>query len=154
MPGDNDYLQRALELAQASLRSGGFPVGALIVKEGAVLGEGQSLGRINNDPTAHAEIAAIRAAAAAFGRASLSGATLYSSLEPCVMCFASAWWAGISRVVIGCEKNLNNQQWFEGETALDTLNAQFRRSMEIVQRKDFTNPEVELLAQWEATQKP
>lgn len=95
---DPDPLARALELACESARSGGGPFGAVIVRDGRVLATGANRVVPDRDPTAHAEVVAIRRAAAAAGSHDLSGAVLYSSCEPCPMCAAAIHWARIERV--------------------------------------------------------
>jgi len=102
MTVDDDlrHLARAAELSRARMEAGlGGPFGAVIVRDGAVLAEGWNEVTSSNDPTAHAEVTAIRRACAAVGDFSLAGATLYTSCEPCPMCLASAYWARISRIV-------------------------------------------------------
>ena len=79
-------MQRALELAREAAAAGEVPVGAVVVKEGAVIGEGRNAPRATHDPTAHAEITAIRAAAQALGNERLDGCELWVTLEPCAMC--------------------------------------------------------------------
>jgi guanine deaminase len=78
----------------------GGPFGAVIVRDGQVLGEGQNRVLLECDPTAHAEIVAMRAACAGIGSFALNGATLYSSCEPCPMCLAAAYWARIEQIVV------------------------------------------------------
>jgi len=77
----------------------GGPFGAVIVQAGLIVSEGWNQVTSSNDPTAHAEIMAIRSAAASLGRFSLAGCTLYTSCEPCPMCLAAAYWARVDRVV-------------------------------------------------------
>lgn len=97
---DRAHLARAVALARAHMESGrGGPFGALVVRDGAVLAEGWNEVTSTNDPTAHAEVVAIRRACAALGDFSLAGATLYASCEPCPMCLAAAYWARIRRIV-------------------------------------------------------
>ena len=93
-----DPLAWAIELATAAARAGGGPFGAVIVRNGQVLATGTNRVVADCDPTAHAEIVAIRAATAALGSHVLDGATLYSSCEPCPMCAAAIHWARIARV--------------------------------------------------------
>lgn len=95
------YMRRALELARRAEAAGEVPIGALVVLEGEAIGEGcnQPIGA--NDPTAHAEIVALRAAAARCGNYRLSGATLYVTLEPCAMCAGAIVQARLARVVYG-----------------------------------------------------
>ena len=92
-------MARALELASAAERVGEVPVGALVVREGVVLGEGWNRPIGQHDPTAHAEIVALRAAAVADGNYRLGGATLYVTLEPCPMCTMAMVHARIARLV-------------------------------------------------------
>jgi tRNA(adenine34) deaminase len=98
---DADFMRRALELAQRGLAQGEVPVGALVVHEGRVVGEGFNQPIGGHDPTAHAEIEALRAAGRALANYRLGGATLYVTLEPCAMCAAAIVHARIARVVFG-----------------------------------------------------
>ncbi len=94
-------MRRALELAQVAASSGEVPVGAVVVKDGVVIGEGHNLTRTDNDPTAHAEIVAIRRAAVALGDERLTGCDLYVTLEPCAMCAGAISHARIARLYFG-----------------------------------------------------
>jgi tRNA(adenine34) deaminase len=98
---DIDFMRRALELAQRAAQCGEVPVGALVVHDGAVAGEGWNRPIADRDPTAHAEIVALRSAAAQLANYRLGGATLYVTLEPCAMCIGAAINARIARVVFG-----------------------------------------------------
>ncbi len=94
-------MRRALGLAQSAGEAGEVPVGALIVQGGTILGEGRNRPIADADPTAHAEIIALRSAATRRGNYRLTGATLYVTLEPCTMCIGAVFNARISRVVFG-----------------------------------------------------
>jgi guanine deaminase len=97
---DERYLALAVALSRERMEADcGGPFGALIVRDATVLAEGWNEVTSTNDPTAHAEVTAIRRACAATGSFSLEGATLYTSCEPCPMCLASAYWARIARIV-------------------------------------------------------
>jgi tRNA(Arg) A34 adenosine deaminase TadA len=89
---------RALALARQAAAAGEVPVGAVVVKDGAILGEGYNLTRTHTDPTAHAEMVAIRAAAAALGDERLIGCDLYVTLEPCPMCAGAISHARLARL--------------------------------------------------------
>lgn len=89
---------RALALAREAAAEGEVPIGAVVVKDGAVIGEGRNAGRACHDPTAHAEIAAIRMAAAALGDERLTGCELWVTLEPCAMCAGAIVHARIARL--------------------------------------------------------
>lgn len=97
---DARFLAHAVRLSREHMNEGaGGPFGAVIVRDGAVLAEGWNQVTSANDPTAHAEVVAIRRACEAVGDFSLEGAVLYTSCEPCPMCLASAYWARVSRIV-------------------------------------------------------
>ena len=96
---DETWLQQAVDLATANVAVGGGPFGALVVRDGAVVATGVNRVTLQLDPTAHAEVSAIRAACQVLGTFSLSGCTLYTSCEPCPMCAASSLWARLDRVV-------------------------------------------------------
>lgn len=91
-----DFMKRAIELAREGMRSGeGGPFGAVIVKDGEIIGEGCSMVIALNDPTAHAEVMAIRNACRALKNFSLLGSSIYTSCEPCPMCLSAIYWARI-----------------------------------------------------------
>ena len=100
-PSDTDYMQRALALARRATARGEVPVGALVVRGSEIIGEGANCPIGQHDPTAHAEIEALRAAGRALGDYRLTGATLYVTLEPCIMCASAIVHARIDRVVFG-----------------------------------------------------
>ena len=94
---DNRFMGRAIELAIENVRSGsGGPFAAVIVRDGRILAEGTNRVTASNDPTAHAEIVAIRAACTALGAFRLDGCDLYTTCEPCPMCLGAIYWARIS----------------------------------------------------------
>ena len=94
-------MARALELAEQAALAGEVPVGAVVVKHGAVIGEGHNAPRALGDPTAHAEVLALRRAAAALGSERLDGCELWVTLEPCAMCAGAAVHARIARLYYG-----------------------------------------------------
>jgi tRNA(adenine34) deaminase len=98
---DVDWMRKALELAGRAETDGEVPVGAIVVRDEAVLGEGWNRPIGSHDPTAHAEVLALRAAAGAVGDYRLGGATLYVTLEPCPMCAAAIAHARVARLVFG-----------------------------------------------------
>lgn len=92
-------MQRALDLARQAAAVGEVPVGAVVAHDGRIVGEGANRTRCDNDPTAHAEIVAIRAACAALGTDRLTGAELWVTLEPCAMCAGAIAHARIDRLI-------------------------------------------------------
>ncbi|MGQ0662248.1 MAG: nucleoside deaminase [Pseudomonadota bacterium] len=96
---DRELMRRAIALSAEHMRLGsGGPFGAVVAFDGAVVGEGWNQVTASNDPSAHAEIVAIRAACRRLGRFSLEGSVLYASCEPCPMCLGAIYWARIGRV--------------------------------------------------------
>ena len=98
---DHRWMRRALELAEAAGAAGELPVGAVVVQDGVVVGEGANARETDGDPVAHAEVRALQAAAQALGGWRLPEATLYVTLEPCPMCFGAVLSAHVARVVYG-----------------------------------------------------
>jgi len=98
---DEHWMRRALELAEQAGAAGEVPVGALLVRDGEVLAEGRNRSVEDADPTAHAEVVALRAAARAQGDWRILGATLYVTLEPCTMCAGAIVLGRVPRVVFG-----------------------------------------------------
>ncbi len=107
------FMRRAIALSSenVSQRMGG-PFGAVIVKDGKIIGEGFNRVTASNDPTAHAEVVAIRAACAHINNFDLSGAVIYTSCEPCPMCLSAIYWARLSKI-------------FYANTKTDAANIQF-----------------------------
>jgi tRNA(Arg) A34 adenosine deaminase TadA len=127
MPPETDdirFLQRALALAhEGSQRGEGGPFGAVLVKDGQIIAEGWNRVVASHDPTAHAEIAAIRTAAMALGQFHLHGCTLYASSEPCPMCLSAAYWAQLERVVYANPRQIAAEIGFSDADLYQELNA-------------------------------
>lgn len=147
---DEVFMRRALELAACAEAEGEVPVGALIVLEGEVIGEGWNRPISARDPTAHAEIVALRAAAARLGNYRLTGATLFVTLEPCPMCAGAMVHARVARVVYGAADpiagaagsvfnllqapSLNHRARIDGGVLADACGRQLRQFFQ--QRRD------------------
>lgn len=96
-------MDRAIELAIANVRSArGGPFGAVVVRDGVIVGEGANSVTASNDPTAHAEVLAIRQACARLGTFDLAGCEIYTSCEPCPMCLGAIYWARLDRIHFAC----------------------------------------------------
>ncbi|HEU5351650.1 MAG TPA: nucleoside deaminase [Terracidiphilus sp.] len=97
-----DFLRRAIQLATENVLSGrGGPFAAVVVRQGRIVGEGVNTVTADNDPTAHGEVNAIRAACRALGVFTLAGCRLYTSCEPCPMCLAASYWARLDSIYYG-----------------------------------------------------
>ena len=95
---DREFIQRAIDLAAESVKKGGGPFGAVVVKDGKVIAESANSVTPDNDPTAHAEVNAIRLACKKLGTFMLDGCEIYASCEPCPMCLGAIYWAHIKTI--------------------------------------------------------
>ena len=102
---DRRFMQMAIDLSVENVANGGGPFGAVIVRNGEVISTGANRVTANNDPTAHAEVSAIRAACAKVQNFKLEECTCYTSCEPCPMCLSALYWAGVERIVYGNTKD-------------------------------------------------
>ncbi len=105
MNNDTEFLQEAIRIAEENVFAGGGPFGAIIVKDGNIIGRGVNRVTANNDPTAHAEIQAIRDATNNTATFTLTGAIIYSNAEPCPMCLAAIYWSRLDGVVYGASRD-------------------------------------------------
>jgi tRNA(Arg) A34 adenosine deaminase TadA len=117
----NEFMRQAIALSLKSVESGGGPFGAVIVKNGEVIATGSNCVTLHNDPTAHAEVSAIRSAAAALKTFDLSGCVIYSSCEPCPMCLGAIYWARIDKLYYGNTKADACQIGFDDSFIYDEL---------------------------------
>jgi len=123
----NPFMQRAIELAVENVRLGrGGPFGAVIVRDGAIVAEGYNIVTSSCDPTAHAEVTAIRRAASALGVFHLGGCEIYTSCEPCPMCLGAIYWAHLDRIYFGCTHRDAAEAGFDDSVIYQEM----RRSLE------------------------
>lgn len=102
---DKHFMQIAIALSEEGMNSGkGGPFGAIVVKDGEIIGRGSNQVTSTNDPTAHAEVTAIRDACKNINDFQLNGCTIYTSCEPCPMCLGAIYWARPERIVFGCSR--------------------------------------------------
>ena len=101
---DEKFMQLAIDISIDNVANGGGPCGAVIVRDGEIIATGTNRVTANCDPTAHAEVNAIRAACSKLGEFKLAGCTIYSSCEPCPMCLSALYWAGVERILYGNTK--------------------------------------------------
>ncbi len=104
MKDDKFFLRKAIEIAARGIKAGGGPFGAVIIRKGEVISEAYNMVVLTHDPTAHAEILAIRKAAGILQTHSLKDCTIYTSCEPCPMCLGAIYWAGIARIVYASDR--------------------------------------------------
>lgn len=116
-----DFMRRAIALSVENVRQGGGPFGAVIVKDREIIATGVNRVTASHDPTAHAEINAIRAACRKLGTFNLSGCELFSSCEPCPMCLGAVYWAHIDRVYYGSSKQDAADAGFDDSLIYDEL---------------------------------
>ena len=110
------WIREAVELGRTGLhQSGGGPFGAVVVANGKIVGRGWNQVTTSLDPTAHAEVTAIRDACKTLQRFDLRGCDLYASCEPCPMCLAAIYWAHLERVFYGCTRNDAAEAGFDDE---------------------------------------
>ena len=98
---NEQFMREAIRLASDNIDNGGGPFGAVVVKDGVIVGRGADRVTANNDPTAHAEVSAIRDACQRLATFDLSGCEVYTSCEPCPMCLGAIYWARIGRIYYG-----------------------------------------------------
>ena len=101
---NKELMRRAIELSKQSVRNGGGPFGAVIARNGEIVAEGSNCVTIDCDPTAHAEVSTIRKACKALGTYNLSGCEIYTSCEPCPMCFGAIYWAHLDKIYMGNDR--------------------------------------------------
>jgi guanine deaminase len=105
MENDRKFLMLAIDVALEGMKAGGGPFGAVITRNGELISCTNNKVVLTHDPTAHAEVLAIREAASKLNTHDLSDCTLYTSCEPCPMCFGAIYWAGIKTVVYACDRH-------------------------------------------------
>jgi tRNA(adenine34) deaminase len=121
MDQDETFMRRAIALAEAGDRTpGASAIGCVIVRDGEIIGEAHNEVDVLHDPTAHAEVVAMRRAGQRLGASEFRGATLYSTLQPCGMCSMASIWAKIGRIVYGAGRDEVHHMYFEGRQ-LDTI---------------------------------
>lgn len=134
MPTDKDFMRRAITLArQGERQPGAAPIGCVLVLDGAIVGEAHNEVEAGHDPTAHAEIVAIRRAGQALGTAAFRGAVLYSTLQPCGMCSMASIWARVGRIVYGAERHQVHSMYFEDRhlNTMDFVRDAFRDDLQV-----------------------
>ncbi|MCU1520561.1 MAG: CMP/dCMP deaminase zinc-binding [Arthrobacter sp.] len=135
------YLARSIQLATANVLNSGGPFGAVIVTADGRTFDGVNRVTADNDPTAHAEVTAIRAACRELGTFDLSGAVLYTSCEPCPMCLASALWARVQRVVFAADRHDAASVGFDDAVFYEYFENRDRNSLMPVAKLELRDPQ-------------
>lgn len=134
MENDKKFMLDAIQLSMDNLKIGGGPFGAVIVKNGEIIATAANSVTNDNDPTAHAEVNAIRKACAKLKTFDLSGCTIYTSCEPCPMCLGAIYWAHIDKVFYGNNKSDARKIGFDDSFIYDELELPIdKRKIEFVQ---------------------
>jgi tRNA(adenine34) deaminase len=128
---DETHMRRAIEVARAA---GANPIGCVIVLDGKIVAEAHNEVDERHDPTAHAEIVAMRQAGERLGTSEFRGATLYSTLQPCGMCSMASIWGKIGRIVYGAERHQVHRMYFEDRhlDTMDFIRDAFRDDLSVV----------------------
>lgn len=132
MKSREEWMKMCIELATQSANGGGGPFGSLVVRKGDLIATGTNVVTLQNDPTAHAEVQAIRAACKAIGDFRLAGCELYASAEPCPMCMAASYWSHVGAVYYAATRTDAARAGFDDARIYDELGlAHEERSLEV-----------------------
>lgn len=135
---DKEFLNRAIQLAEEGMKANaGGPFGCVIVKQDEIISEGYNCVTSTNDPTAHAEIVAIRKACEKLNSFQLEGCAIYASCEPCPMCLGAIYWARPAKVFFACNKNEAAQFNFDDQFIYDEIDRKYEnRSIKFIRIKN------------------
>ncbi|MGC1389845.1 MAG: nucleoside deaminase [Bacteroidales bacterium] len=143
MGNDKLFLRKAIEIAMKGIEVGSGPFGAIIVKDNKIISEASNMVILNNDPTAHAEILAIRQASSVLHMHDLNECTLYSSCEPCPMCLGAIYWSGIMKVVYSCDRTDAESAGFSDKLIYNELLLEpLKRSISFIRLNDSRGKDV------------
>ena len=145
-----ELMRRAIELSINSVKNGGGPFGAVIAKDGEIIAEASNSVTIDNDPTAHAEVNAIRKATAKLGTFDLRGCEVYTSCEPCPMCLGAIYWARLDKIYYANDRKDAAKIGFDDDfiyQEIPLLPADRHKPMEMFLREEA----IKAFEAWEAT---
>ena len=137
-----ELMRRAIELSENSVRNGGGPFGAVIAKDGEIIAEGSNKVTINNDPTAHAEVCAIRNACKILKTFELANCVIYTSCEPCPMCLGAIYWTRLSKIFYANDRKDAAEIGFDDDFIYEeiAIEPQYRKKpSEILLRNEAIN---------------
>ncbi|WP_036932237.1 nucleoside deaminase [Prevotella sp. HUN102] len=139
---NEELMRRAIALSENSVRNGGGPFGAVIAKDGEIIAEGSNNVTIDTDPTAHAEVSTIRKACKNLGTFDLSGCVIYTSCEPCPMCFGAIYWAHLDKIYYANDRKDAGKIGFDDDFIYEeiAIEPQYRKKpSEILLRNEAIN---------------
>ncbi len=144
------FMQRAIEISlQKMTKNIGGPFGAVIVRNNEIISEGWNQVTSKNDPTAHAEIVAIRKACQKLNNFDLSGCTIYTSCEPCPMCLSAIYWAGLKEIYYVNTRFEANEIGFDDQFIYDELEKKIEdRKIKMIQLKDLKKEALDVFYKW------
>ncbi len=146
---DKQFLQKAIMKAKESVVQGGFPAGAIVVRNGEIVGEGISVGNKLNDPTSHGEMASIREACKNLQTSDLSDSVLYASMQPCLMCLGASMWSAIPKIVFACPKEKVSTDYYGGHYQPSAINSELARPIELVHFAELEGESLTIVREWE-----
>jgi tRNA(Arg) A34 adenosine deaminase TadA len=151
---DAEFMRRAADACRLGIDAGQSPFGCVIARDGRVVAEAHNTVWADKDPTAHAEVNALRSAAAALGSIDLAGCTLYATCEPCPMCLAASHWAKVGRVVFGASIADADAAGFSELPIPAARLVELGRSPLVVQGGVLREACVRLFEEWKAEGRP
>ena len=143
-----DFMKRAIELSIQNIKNNGGPFGCIIVKENKIIAEGVNRVTLNNDPTAHAEIIAIRNACKKLNTFNLAECELYTSCEPCPMCLSAIYWSHIDKIYYGNSRLDASKIGFDDDFIYNELNKELS-SRKIIMTQINQNEAIKAFLDWE-----
>tara|TARA_B100001250_G_scaffold306072_1_gene267963 strand:- start:759 stop:1226 length:468 start_codon:yes stop_codon:yes gene_type:complete len=143
-----NFMKRAIQLSMQNIKGNGGPFGCVIVKENKIIAEGVNRVTFNNDPTAHAEIIAIRNACEKLNTFNLEGCELYTSCEPCPMCLSAIYWSHIDKIYFGNSRSDASKIGFDDDFIYNELNKELS-SRKIIMTQINQNEAIKAFRDWE-----
>ncbi len=148
MHQEEKFMQEAIRLSKENVKNGGGPFGAVIVKDGKIIAKAVNKVTKNNDPTAHAEVLAIRLAAQNLKSFDLSGCEIYTSCEPCPMCFGAIYWARLDKLYFANTKTDAKKIGFDDSFIYDEISLPYEKR-KIPNIQIMRNEALEAFKKWE-----
>jgi len=145
---DEEFMREAIRLSRESVKNGGGPFGAVIVKNGKIIAAASNKVTQENDPTAHAEVSAIREAAKKLNTFNLSGCEIYTSCEPCPMCFGAVYWARLDKLYFANTKQDAKSIGFDDSFIYEEINLPYEKR-KIPNIQLLRNEAIEAFKDWE-----